>query len=83
MHGISCGQILKAKKTSMTTTGRRLPFFFNRSLDFKNAMKRDVETSMACDAEDCGIQMLKDDEIVNCDSVQEESIPVNDETDED
>ncbi|GFW72402.1 histone-lysine N-methyltransferase SETMAR [Trichonephila clavipes] len=36
---------------------------------------------MACDAEDCGFQMLKDDEIVT--SEQEESNPVNDETDED
>ncbi|GFV81602.1 hypothetical protein TNCV_1702591 [Trichonephila clavipes] len=36
---------------------------------------------MACDAEDCGFQMLNDDEIVI--SVKEESNPVDDETDED
>ncbi|GFT15763.1 uncharacterized protein TNCV_4943151 [Trichonephila clavipes] len=36
---------------------------------------------MACDAEDCGFQMLNDDEIVT--SVQEESYPVDNETDED
>ncbi|GFU11457.1 hypothetical protein TNCV_1983661 [Trichonephila clavipes] len=36
---------------------------------------------MACDAEDCGFQMLNDDEIVT--SVLEESDPVDDETDED
>ncbi|GFT90801.1 uncharacterized protein TNCV_319611 [Trichonephila clavipes] len=36
---------------------------------------------MACDAEDCGFQILNDDEIVT--SVQEESDPVRDETDED
>ncbi|GFV46098.1 hypothetical protein TNCV_1256551 [Trichonephila clavipes] len=36
---------------------------------------------MACDAEDCGFQMLNDDEIVT--SVQEESDLVDDETDED
>ncbi|GFX37931.1 hypothetical protein TNCV_3835321 [Trichonephila clavipes] len=36
---------------------------------------------MACDAEDCGFQMLNDDEIVT--SVQEESDLVYDETDED
>ncbi|GFV06136.1 hypothetical protein TNCV_1084101 [Trichonephila clavipes] len=36
---------------------------------------------MACDAEDCEFQMLNDDEIVT--SVQEESDPVDDETDED
>ncbi|GFU85380.1 hypothetical protein TNCV_2386841 [Trichonephila clavipes] len=41
----------------------------------------DVETWMACDAEDCGFQMLNDGEIVT--SVQEESYPVDDETDED
>ncbi|GFW25704.1 hypothetical protein TNCV_1309651 [Trichonephila clavipes] len=36
---------------------------------------------MACDAEDCGFQMLNDDEIVT--SAQEEYDPVDDETDED
>ncbi|GFX22831.1 uncharacterized protein TNCV_2605731 [Trichonephila clavipes] len=36
---------------------------------------------MACDAEDCGFQMLNDDEFVT--SVQEESDPVDDETNED
>ncbi|GFW99110.1 transposable element Tcb2 transposase [Trichonephila clavipes] len=41
----------------------------------------DVETWMACDAEYCGFQMLNDDEIVT--SVQEESNPVDDKTDED
>ncbi|PRD25821.1 UNVERIFIED_CONTAM: hypothetical protein NCL1_39815 [Trichonephila clavipes] len=36
----------------------------------------DVETWMACDAEDCGFQMLSDDKIVT--SVQEEFDPVDD-----
>ncbi|GFT46673.1 hypothetical protein TNCV_3184761 [Trichonephila clavipes] len=36
---------------------------------------------MACDAEDCGFQMLNDDEIVT--SAQEESDPVGDERAED
>ncbi|GFT19510.1 hypothetical protein TNCV_2534041 [Trichonephila clavipes] len=36
---------------------------------------------MAYNAEDCGFQTLNDDEIVS--SVQEESDPVDDETDED
>ncbi|GFT82059.1 uncharacterized protein TNCV_3909921 [Trichonephila clavipes] len=36
---------------------------------------------MACDAEDCGFQMLNNDEIVT--SLQEESNPFDDETDED
>ncbi|GFU78367.1 hypothetical protein TNCV_477501 [Trichonephila clavipes] len=35
---------------------------------------------MACDAEDCGFQMLSNDEIVT--SMQEESDPIDDETDE-
>ncbi|GFW60999.1 uncharacterized protein TNCV_4872091 [Trichonephila clavipes] len=41
----------------------------------------DVETWMACEAEDCGFQMLNDDEIVT--SVQEELDSVDDETDKD
>ncbi|GFU69076.1 uncharacterized protein TNCV_4458031 [Trichonephila clavipes] len=39
----------------------------------------DVDTWMACDAENCGFQMLNDDEIAT--SVQEESDPVDDEND--
>ncbi|GFX50589.1 hypothetical protein TNCV_2721761 [Trichonephila clavipes] len=41
----------------------------------------DVESWMACDAEDLGFQMLNDDEIVT--SEQEESDPVDDDEDED
>ncbi|GFW16020.1 uncharacterized protein TNCV_4432931 [Trichonephila clavipes] len=41
----------------------------------------DVETWMACDAEDCIFQMLSDNEIVI--SMQENSDPVDDEADED
>ncbi|GFU04056.1 uncharacterized protein TNCV_862331, partial [Trichonephila clavipes] len=48
---------------------------------FQECDEEDVKTWMACDAEDCGLQMLNDDEIVT--SMQEESDPVNDETDED
>ncbi|GFV86920.1 uncharacterized protein TNCV_2198721 [Trichonephila clavipes] len=40
----------------------------------------DVETWMACEAEDCGFQMLNDDKIVTS---MQESDPVDDETDED
>ncbi|GFV16661.1 uncharacterized protein TNCV_4418481 [Trichonephila clavipes] len=43
--------------------------------------EEDVENWIACDAEDCGFQMLNDDDIVT--SMQEESDPVDDETDED
>ncbi|PRD35601.1 UNVERIFIED_CONTAM: hypothetical protein NCL1_11077 [Trichonephila clavipes] len=48
---------------------------------FRECDEEDVETWMACDAEDCGFQMLNDDEIGT--SAQEESEPVDDETDED
>ncbi|GFX17450.1 jerky-like protein [Trichonephila clavipes] len=41
----------------------------------------DVETRMACDAENWGFQMLNDDETATF--VQEESDPVDDDTDED
>ncbi|GFV99010.1 uncharacterized protein TNCV_1509901 [Trichonephila clavipes] len=48
---------------------------------FQECDEEDVETWMACDAVDCGFQMLNDDEIVT--SVQEEFDAVDDETDED
>ncbi|GFT12737.1 hypothetical protein TNCV_5094871 [Trichonephila clavipes] len=59
----------------MTTTGRRLPTLSNRSQDCD---EEDVETCMTCDAEDCGSQMLNDDE-----TVLRRVQPVDDETDED
>ncbi|GFV87527.1 uncharacterized protein TNCV_3281651 [Trichonephila clavipes] len=43
--------------------------------------REDVETWMACDAEDCGFQILNEDEIVI--SMKEESDPVYDKPDED
>ncbi|GFU75012.1 uncharacterized protein TNCV_3752631 [Trichonephila clavipes] len=48
---------------------------------FRECNEEDVETRMVCDAEDCGFQMLNDDEIVT--SVLEESDPVDDEWDGD
>ncbi|GFT58523.1 uncharacterized protein TNCV_1250071 [Trichonephila clavipes] len=48
---------------------------------FKECDEEDVETWTVCDAEDCGFQMLNDDEIVT--TMQEESDLVDDETDED
>ncbi|GFV12264.1 uncharacterized protein TNCV_1537601 [Trichonephila clavipes] len=48
---------------------------------FQECDEEDVETWMACDADDCGFQTLNDDEMVT--SVQAESDPVDDETDED
>ncbi|GFV81775.1 uncharacterized protein TNCV_1056641 [Trichonephila clavipes] len=57
------------------------PVFLSTTTSIPGCDKEDVETWMACDAEDCGFQMLNDDEIVN--SVQEESDPIDEETDED
>ncbi|GFV41625.1 uncharacterized protein TNCV_3627761 [Trichonephila clavipes] len=48
---------------------------------FQECDEEVAETWMACDAEDCGFQMLNDDEIGT--SVQEESDPVGNETDVD
>ncbi|GFY06808.1 uncharacterized protein TNCV_482131 [Trichonephila clavipes] len=48
---------------------------------FQECDGKDEQTWMACNAEDCGFQILYEDEIVT--SVQEESDPVDDETDED
>ncbi|GFY07193.1 uncharacterized protein TNCV_277401 [Trichonephila clavipes] len=76
MDGISYGQIYKVKKTSMTTTGRRLPDI----LGFQECDEH-KESWLACDAEDCGCQMLNDVKIVTY--VQEESDSVDDETEED
>ncbi|GFX64319.1 hypothetical protein TNCV_1500431 [Trichonephila clavipes] len=47
---------------------------------FQECDGEDAETWMACDAEDCGFQMLNVDEIVT--SMQEESDPVDEEIDE-
>ncbi|PRD26313.1 UNVERIFIED_CONTAM: hypothetical protein NCL1_38467 [Trichonephila clavipes] len=64
-----------------------MPSLLEESTDFVQSIPGfkecdgDVETWMACDAENCGFQMLNDDEIVT--SMQEESDPVDDETDED
>ncbi|GFS48349.1 hypothetical protein TNCV_2297081 [Trichonephila clavipes] len=48
---------------------------------FQECDEEAVEIWMTCDAKDCRFQMLNDDEIVT--SVQEESNPVDDKTDED
>ncbi|GFU07567.1 uncharacterized protein TNCV_2225421 [Trichonephila clavipes] len=54
---------------------------FVQSISGFQEYDEDVESWMACDAEDRGFHMLNDDEIVT--SVREESNPVDDETDED
>ncbi|GFY36898.1 hypothetical protein TNCV_2568601 [Trichonephila clavipes] len=52
----------KAKKTTMTTTGKRVPTLSNRSQDFENAMNRNLEGNRCSRLS--GFQMLHDDEIV-------------------
>ncbi|GFW20060.1 hypothetical protein TNCV_867661 [Trichonephila clavipes] len=47
---------------------------FQSILGVPECAEEDGETWMTCDAEDCGFQMLNDDEIMT--SVQEESIQV-------
>ncbi|GFU98171.1 cytochrome P450 2J3 [Trichonephila clavipes] len=71
----------KGDPTAKYFTGRkcRLPTLTNRSQE--QCVEEDVETWVACEAEDCGFQMLNDDEIEIF--VQEESDPIDDETDED
>ncbi|GFX72367.1 hypothetical protein TNCV_1253211 [Trichonephila clavipes] len=68
------------KKTSMMTTRRRLPTLSNRSQDFKNAMKK-IKKPRWHAIQKTEFQMLNDDELMT--SVQEESDPVDSETDED
>ncbi|GFX69140.1 hypothetical protein TNCV_3563161 [Trichonephila clavipes] len=62
---------------------RRIPDLTPRAprSGIKECDEEDVEARITCVVEDCGFQMLNDDEIVI--SVQEESDPVDDETDED
>ncbi|GFW61848.1 uncharacterized protein TNCV_4668731 [Trichonephila clavipes] len=54
--------------------------FVQSTPGFLECDEEDVETWMACDAENCGFPMLNDDEIVT--TVQEESDHVDDEMDE-
>ncbi|GFV23902.1 uncharacterized protein TNCV_272651 [Trichonephila clavipes] len=71
---------LKVKKTTLTSTVRRLSTLVQSIPGFQEC-DEDVETWTVSDAEDCGFQMLNDDEIVT--SMQEDSDPIDDETDED
>ncbi|GFU84872.1 hypothetical protein TNCV_2128131 [Trichonephila clavipes] len=58
-----------------------ITFFVQSIPEIQECDKEDVESWMACNGEDCGFQILNDDEIGT--SVQEESDPVKDETDKD
>ncbi|PRD20488.1 UNVERIFIED_CONTAM: hypothetical protein NCL1_54467 [Trichonephila clavipes] len=73
-------KIQKVKKTTLTSTVRRLSTLVQSIPGFQEC-DEDVETWTVSDAEDCGFQMLNDDEIVT--SMQEDSDPIDDETDED
>ncbi|GFV66077.1 hypothetical protein TNCV_2891471 [Trichonephila clavipes] len=60
----------------------KLPKSISDKVPYRSVTKydEDVKTYMACDAEDWGLQLLNDDEIVTS---MQESDPVDDETDED
>ncbi|GFW19199.1 uncharacterized protein TNCV_255261 [Trichonephila clavipes] len=62
----------------MTTTGKRIPSFA-QSIPGYQGCDENVETSGWHEMQKTGFQMLNDHEIVT--SVQEESDPVDDETD--
>ncbi|GFX03864.1 hypothetical protein TNCV_4677691 [Trichonephila clavipes] len=72
---------LEAEKDYNDDHREEITDFVQSIKGFQECDEEDVETWMACDAEDCGFQMLNEDEIVT--TVQEESHPVDDETDED
>ncbi|GFW26840.1 uncharacterized protein TNCV_1376831 [Trichonephila clavipes] len=79
MHGISCCQIktrniIQDHSEEITSHVQSIP-------GFQKCDEEDIETCMACDAQDFGFQMLNDYEIVT--SVLEESDPVDDEMNED
>ncbi|PRD34024.1 UNVERIFIED_CONTAM: Jerky-like protein [Trichonephila clavipes] len=72
---------LEGEKNSNDDHWEEITDFVHSTPGFQECDEEDVDTRMAGDAKDCGFQMLNDDEIVT--SVQEESYPVDDETDED
>ncbi|GFW97018.1 hypothetical protein TNCV_4802311 [Trichonephila clavipes] len=72
---------LEAEKDFNDDHRREITDFVQSILGFQECDEEDVETWMACDTKVCGFQMLNDNEIVT--SVQEESDPVDNETDED
>ncbi|GFV22835.1 uncharacterized protein TNCV_4962501 [Trichonephila clavipes] len=72
--------LYKSKKSSWRDR-EEITDFVQSIPEFQECDEEHVETWMACDAKDCGFEMLNGDEIVI--SVQEESDPVDDETDED
>ncbi|PRD29529.1 UNVERIFIED_CONTAM: hypothetical protein NCL1_29125 [Trichonephila clavipes] len=71
----------KGEKDFNDNHGEEITDFVQLIPGFQECDEEDVETWMECNAEDCGFQMLNEDEIVT--SVQEESDPVDDEMDED
>ncbi|GFX16240.1 uncharacterized protein TNCV_4704941 [Trichonephila clavipes] len=79
---INCNADLeKAKKDFSDDRMEEITDFVQSTPGFQECVEEDVETWMACDAEDCRFQtMLNDDEIAT--SKHEESDPVNDVTDE-
>ncbi|GFV35232.1 uncharacterized protein TNCV_620281 [Trichonephila clavipes] len=78
---LSKSSLKKAKKDFNDDHREEIIDFVQSIPGFQECDEEYVETWMVCDAKECGFQMLNDDEIVT--SMQEESDPVDDETDED
>ncbi|GFX48851.1 uncharacterized protein TNCV_902331 [Trichonephila clavipes] len=70
---------LREKEIEFQARRKEITNFFQSIPEFQESDEEDVETWMARVAEDCGFQMLNDDEIVI--SVQEEPDPVDDKSD--
>ncbi|GFW15746.1 uncharacterized protein TNCV_3582441 [Trichonephila clavipes] len=81
MHGISSARFRRREKDFNDDQREEITHFVQSIPGVRESNEEDVDTWMACDAEDFRFQMLSDDEIVT--SVQEESDPVNDATDQD
>ncbi|PRD27081.1 UNVERIFIED_CONTAM: hypothetical protein NCL1_36332 [Trichonephila clavipes] len=73
--------VIKAEKDFNDDHRKEITDFVQSIPGFQECGEKYAETWMACDAEDCGFQMINNEEIVT--SVPEESNPVDDETDED
>ncbi|GFX80716.1 uncharacterized protein TNCV_758231 [Trichonephila clavipes] len=81
MHGINLWPDLEGEKYFNDDHREEINDFVLWIPGFQECDEENVEIWMTCDAEDCGFQMLNEDEIVTF--LQEESDPFDYETDED
>ncbi|GFX92218.1 uncharacterized protein TNCV_1741381 [Trichonephila clavipes] len=76
-----CNAALEGKKDFNNDHREEFTDLFQSIPGVQECDEENAETWMACNAKDCGFQMLNDDEILP--SVQKVSNPVDDETDDD